>query len=158
MLRFAPEHGFDVHGVADLENLERACDPQRKSENLFYAMRLDGIFKTMHTRAVHPSAQGGGGLEDAAKQQAEFHFTDVEGTLVGLWSPVYARAFNIPKYHFHFLSRDRTQGGHVMDCAADSLRAGLQTLFEYHVRLPETGAFLTSDLTKDPAEALRKAE
>ena len=64
----------------------------------------------------------------------------------------------VPGYHFHFLSRDRTKGGHVLDCSANTLRVGLQTLCEYDVRLPDKGSFLTASLDKDPAAALEKVE
>ena len=158
--RFEPERAFEVNGISCLDDLKRACDPHRESENLFYAIRMDGIFQTVHARAVRPAGADaqGGGLADAAQRQAEFHFRDVAGTLVCFWSPVYSKAFNIPGYHFHFLSRDRRQGGHVIDCSARSLQVGVQMLCDYDVHLPERGKFLTTDLTKDPTETLSKAE
>ena len=48
----------------------------------------------------------------------------------------------MPGYHFHFISKDRTKGGHVLDCAAQQLRASIQIVSEYDVRLPEAGSFL----------------
>ncbi len=156
---FEPEQTFEAKDISALDDLKRACDPHRESENLFYAIRVDGIFQTVHARAVcavGPDAKGG--LAAAAKNAAEFHFRDVEGTLVCLWSPKYSKSFNIPGYHCHFLSRDRTHGGHVMDCSARSLQVGVQTLCDYDVQLPERGAFLTADLTKDPSAVLGKAE
>ena len=157
--QFEPEHVFEVNAVAALADLKQACDRHRESENLFYAIRADGVFETVHARAVRAADAGAqGGLADAAQRQAEFYFRDVEGTLVGFWSPAYSKAFNIPGYHFHFLSRDRTRGGHVIDCAVRALRVGVQTLCDYDVHLPAKGRFLTSDLTKDPSETLSKAE
>jgi acetolactate decarboxylase len=64
----------------------------------------------------------------------------------------------VPGYHFHFISKDRTRGGHVLQCRARALRVGLQMLCEYDVRLPSEGAFLSADLSKDPAAELAKAE
>jgi acetolactate decarboxylase len=142
---------------AVVTGLELACDPYRESDNLFYALRIDGIFETVHARAVSRVAPGTK-LVNAAKDQKEFHFSNIEGTLVCLWSPSYSSAFNVPGYHFHFISKDRTQGGHVLDCSAKTLRVGLQMLFEYEVRLPDQGSFLTTDLGNDPAAALRKVE
>jgi acetolactate decarboxylase len=49
----------------------------------------------------------GTGLTAAASGQEEFLFNEVEGTLVGLWSPDFAGSFSVPGYHFHFLSTDR---------------------------------------------------
>ena len=54
-------------------------------------------------------------LIDAAKAQSEFVFADIEGTLVGLWSPGFSSAFSVAGYHLHFLSADRQHGGHLLD-------------------------------------------
>jgi acetolactate decarboxylase len=148
---------FQIGKVECLKEIEVACDPHRISENLFYAIRVDGVFETVHARAVHPVPQGSR-LLDAAKTELEFGFHNVEGTLVCLWSPKYSSSFSVPGYHFHFISKDRTKGGHVFDCSARRLRARIQILSEYDIRLPEVGSFLTTDLSRDPASDLAKAE
>jgi len=154
---FRPKSSFEIDNVACLKGVELACDPQRISDNLFYALRLDGIFETIHARAVHTVPQNTR-LLDAAKTQSEFHFENIEGTLVGFWSPHYSSSFSIPGYHLHFISNDRTKGGHVLDCTAQKLKAGIQVLSEYDIRLPDSGPFLTTNLTKDPASDLAKTE
>jgi acetolactate decarboxylase len=140
-----------------LKDIELACDPHRVSENLFYALRVDGVFDTIHARAVHPVPQGTRLLE-AAQTELEFHFDNIEGTLVCLWSPRYSSSFSVPGYHFHFISKDRTKGGHVLNCAAQKLRASIQVVSEYDVRLPEAGSFLTTDLSRNPASDLATTE
>jgi acetolactate decarboxylase len=118
---------------------------------------VDGLFDDVNARAVHPMPVGAR-LLDAAKTQLEFHFHNVEGTLVCLWSPRYSSSFSVPGYHFHFISRDRTKGGHVLNCAARQLRASIQVVSQYDIRLQETGSFLTTNLSQDPAADLAKAE
>jgi acetolactate decarboxylase len=146
-----------IEKAASLKDIELACDPHRVSQNLLYAIRVDGVFDAIHARAVHPVPQGSR-LLDAAKTQLDFDFENIEGTLVGFWSPKYSSSFSVPGYHFHFISKDRTKGGHVLDCSAQQLRASIQMLSEYDVRLPEAGSFLTTDLSRDPASDLAKAE
>ena len=155
--RFRSTISFAIDNVATLKDLELACDQQRISNNLFYALRLDGIFETIHARAVHAVPQNTR-LLDAAKTQSEFHFEKIEGTLVGFWSPRYSSSFSIPGYHLHFISKDRTKGGHLLDCSARKLKTGIQVLSEYDIRLPDSGAFLTTNLGKDPASDLAKTE
>jgi acetolactate decarboxylase len=154
---FREDAAFQIEEVGCLQDIERACDPHRISENLFYAIRVDGAFDAMHARAAHPVPQGTR-LLDAAETEFEFHFHDIEGTLVCLWSPRYSSSFSIPGYHFHFISKDRTKGGHVLNCAAQQLHARIQLVSQYDVRLPESGSFLTTNLDKDPASDLAKAE
>ncbi len=154
---FQPDENFAVASISSLNELERACDPHRESENLFYALRVDGVFDRMHTRAVKAASEGTR-LLAAAETQPEFRFEDIEGTLVCMWSPRYSSSFSISGYHFHFISADRTKGGHVLDCSAKGLRVGIQTLFEYDVRLPEAGSFLKENLAVDTTKDLKRAE
>ncbi len=154
---FRADSSFEIANVASLKDLELACDQQRISDNLFYALRLDGTFETIQTRAVHAVPQNTR-LVDAAKTQREFHFENIEGTLVGFWSPCYSSSFSVPGYHFHFISKDRINGGHLLDCSARKLKACLQVLSEFDVRLPDSEAFLTTNLSKDPASDLAKTE
>src|SRR5258708_3792769 len=84
--RFQPDENFEVSGSSSLDDLERACDPHRESENLFYALRVDGVFERMHTRAVKAASEGTR-LLAAAEAQPEFHFDSIDATLFCLWSP-----------------------------------------------------------------------
>jgi acetolactate decarboxylase len=38
------------------------------------------------------------------------------GSLVGFRFPQYAQGINVAGYHFHFITEDRSAGGHVLDC------------------------------------------
>jgi acetolactate decarboxylase len=147
----------EVETIADLSDLEKHCDSFRTSGNIFYALRVDGRFDGVHARAVNP-VRAGVDLVDAAKQQSEFHFTDIVGTLVGLWSPGFSSAFSVPGYHFHFLSADRRHGGHLLDCSAGTLHLQIDALTEFHLALPETESFLKADLSKSTADELAYAE
>ena len=154
---FRAKSSFEIDNVACLKDIELACEQERISDNLFYALRLDGIFETIYARAVHAVPQNTR-LVDAAKAQREFHLENIEGTLVGFWSPRYSSSFSVPGYHLHFISKDRTKGGHVLDCTAQKLKAGIQVLSELNIRLPDSGPFLTTNLSEDPAPDLATTE
>jgi acetolactate decarboxylase len=155
--RFAPETNATLGPVSSFQDLERLCDRYRKSGNLFYALRLDGHFARVRTRAVNPPVAGAR-LLDAAKSQSEFNFKNVSGTLVGLWSPGFSSAFSVAGYHLHFLSSDQRQGGHLLDLEAEQLQLQLETLKDFHLILPESEGFLKADLSKNTAEELAYAE
>ena len=154
---FEPETDVSISPVASLKDLQARCDDFRQSGNIFYAIRLDGAFRRVRTRAVNPP-EPGTRLIDAAKAQSEFAFADIEGTLVGLWSPGFSSAFSVAGYHFHFLSADRQHGGHLLDVAADGLRLRVEALTDFHLALPESEAFLKADLSKNMAQELAYAE
>ena len=155
--RLAPQIDEESVPVSSFKELESCCDGYRKSGNIFYAIRLDGHFQHIRTRAVNPPRPGTR-LVDAAKDQSEFHFDSIEGTLVGLWSPGFSSAFSVAGYHFHFLSKDRKHGGHLLDVCAGPLRLRVEALTNFHLALPESEAFLKADLSKNTAEELAYAE
>jgi acetolactate decarboxylase len=154
---FKPDVDVPIQSVGSFVDLEAHCDQYRQSGNIFYALRLDGRFKRVKTRAVKPP-QPGTRLVDAAKAQSEFTFADIEGALVGLWSPGFSSAFSVPGYHFHFLSADRRHGGHLLEIEADTLQLKVEALTNFHLALPESEAFLRADLNKSTAEELAYAE
>jgi acetolactate decarboxylase len=155
--RFAPKIDMEVGPFANLAALQAQCDSFRTSGNIFYAFRLDGSFSCMRTRAVNPP-RNGARLVEAAKSQSEFQFDNIDGTLVGLWSPGFSSGFSIPGYHFHFISKDRQHGGHLLDGAAATLRLRMEALTDFHLALPETESFLKADFSKNKPEELADAE
>ncbi len=155
--RFAPSVEEELGEVESFAALKDRCDRHRRSDNLFYAFRIAGRFSRVRTRAVGPPG-GQGRLSDAAASQGEFELSDVAGVLVGIYSPPFSTTLSVPGHHFHFLSEDRTEGGHVLELTASGLRLEAEELRSFHLALPESEAFLRLDLTKDNAAELRKAE
>ncbi|QHN03595.1 acetolactate decarboxylase [Granulicella sp. WH15] len=153
--QFEPDEIGAFEHVEDIGQLTSQCDTYRQSNNLFYAFRIDGHFERVHTRAMRATTAP---LAQAAASQPEFEFHNVDGTLVGIWSPQFASAFNVPGYHFHFLSLDRSKGGHLLDCTAGNLHVQIEKLSDLHISLPESEEFLKADFSQDPSTALAYAE
>jgi len=146
-----------IQNASSFKDLTKICDRYRDSDNLFYAFRIDGLFGHVHTRAMRETLEGLP-LAKAAAIQPEFEFTGVDGTLVGIWAPQFSSALNIAGYHFHFLSEDRSKGGHLLECSGKHLRIRVERLNDFHLSLPESEEFLRADLTKDTSTDLAYAE
>ncbi|MBU1693157.1 MAG: acetolactate decarboxylase [Verrucomicrobia bacterium] len=132
--------------------------PHLPTPNHFYAVWVYGHFNRVKTRSVPRQAPPYPPLAEVTKRQSVFEFSDVEGTLVGFWSPPFVKGVNVPGWHFHFLTRDRTGGGHVLDF---ELRGGgiwLDGKSRATILLPETGAFLETDLAPDREDELHRVE
>jgi len=155
--RFSPVTRLDLELCPDLAHLVAQCDRLRDSDNVFYAIRVDGRFDYVHTRAMRRTEEGVP-LVQAAEAQPEFEFRDITGTLMGFWTPEYAKALNVPGYHLHFLSADRTQGGHLLQCGGSRLHLQMQREGDYHIAMPETEEFLRADLRRDSSADLARAE
>ncbi len=127
------------------------------SENMLYAIRIDGSFRHVRTRAV-PRSENYKPLVEATKNQPVFDFYDVQGCLAGFYTPRFMESLNAPGYHMHFLTEDRRHGGHLIECALKKVRIGIQHVPKLDLGLPITLDFLTADLTRDIGKDLDKAE
>src|SRR5262249_46127803 len=154
---FSPDQPIPLDNCPDLSCLTSRFDTMRQPDNFFFALRVDATFDYVHARAMRRTKEGVP-LVQAAAVQPEFEFNDVAGTLVGFWTPEYAKTLNVPGYHLHFISADRTHGGHLLQCRGSNLRLQIQREGDYHIVLPETEDFLKANLNRDPTAALARAE
>ena len=154
---FVPQDTMAFDDCRDLAHLMSTFDRLRHTDNFFFAVRVDGHFDYVKTRAMCKTAEGVP-LVVAAAHQPEFEFENLAGTLVGFWTPEYAKTVNIPGYHLHFLSHDHQHGGHLLQCRGRQLRLQSQREGVLSIALPETEDFLKADLRQDPSAALARAE
>ena len=127
------------------------------SPNLFYAIRMEGVFAYVKTRSV-PKQENYHPLADAAKNQQVFEFQNVAGTLAGFFTPSFMGSVNVPGLHLHFLSTDLTRGGHVLECRPRQGSIGVQFITRLELSLPMTFDYLTQDFTCNIEQDLNKAE
>src|SRR5213078_2632799 len=132
---FNPEPAVSLERALDFADLCRQIDRLRHTDNFFFALRVDGLFDHVRTRAMCKTHEGVP-LAEAAATQPEFDFKDVRGTLVGFWAPEYSKAVNIPGYHLHFLTEERDGGGHVLQCKGRDLTVLIQREGDYRLALP----------------------
>jgi len=127
------------------------------SPNLFYAIRVDGLFTHVAVRSV-PKQENYRPLVEVAADQPVFHFDDVEGSLAGFFTPSFMSSVNVPGLHLHFLSADRSRGGHLLECVPREGRVGIQFIHTLELSLPMSLDYLTLDFQRDVEQDLAKAE
>jgi len=127
------------------------------SPNLFYALRIEGTFAHVKVRSV-PRQENYRPLVDVAADQPVFELSEVEGTLAGFFSPAFLESLTVPGLHLHFLSNDRTQGGHLLECRPRRVRVGVQFISTLELGLPMSLDYLTWDFRRDIGADLDKAE
>ncbi len=154
---FRPDTWDDIGDSLGAPDIFDLLDRLIPSPNMLYAVRIEGGFRSVKARAM-PKTDNYIPLVEAAKHQAVFEFSDVEGSLVGFFTPDFMVSLNAPGYHLHFLAADRSHGGHVMSCRLGSARIGIQHIQRLEVDLPFTLDYLTARLDRDAKEDLGKAE
>jgi len=146
--------------MKDIKSYDDLCqrlDGLRVSENVMAAIRITGVFKSIHWRVACP-AHKGEKLVQATSRQAEFKKEGIQGTLLGFWTMKFITSVNVPGYHLHLLSDDGKYGGHILDLQAEEVTVELHVQNNLKVSLPTTKEYLQADLTRDPTKDLHKAE
>ena len=141
-----------------LDDLTKHIDGMLPSRNLPFAVRVRGRFRYVRTRSVPRQRRPYPRLLDVVKNQPLFEFREVSGTLVGFRMPEYVEGINVPGYHLHFLTADRTAGGHVLDLVTDKVTIEIDSCRSIFVALPEKGDFDDADLTGAAKGDLEKIE
>ena len=124
-----------IAGTTDMASflsaLEKAITDSGFPLSTMYAVKASGHFTHVSARSILPQQKPFPTLQDAmTKDQQFFSFDEVDGTLVGFFFPAYVSSVNTTGWHFHFISDDRTRGGHVLE-----------------VRVPATGVTVEADRT-----------
>lgn len=154
---FNPEQSFNAPTNANYSVLQQAISESMLSNNLIYAIRVEGTFSKILARSV-PKQDNYRTLVEVSAEQEEFHFAHITGELVGFWTPDFMHSVSVPGFHLHFLSADKKHGGHLLDCLTDNVKVSLQALDQLNLDLPHTIEYLQANLDKDTSADLNKAE
>jgi acetolactate decarboxylase len=129
------------------------------TDNIFYAIKIEGTFSYMKTRSVPAQEKPYPPLAEVTPKQPIFEFSDVEGTIVGFKCPAYVAGVNVPGYHLHFLTDSKDGGGHVLDLEIKEAIASIDYTSEFLMILPSEGSgFYDLDLTQDKQKELEQVE
>ncbi len=130
------------------KELEGFLDTLLPSKNAFYALKVEGRFQSLEVRSEARQQPPYTTLSEVLEEQVVFNLEQSSGTMVGFWFPEYAEGVNLPGYHFHVVSEDRSRGGHVLDCRIQQADIAIDISDQLTVDLPEDSAFLEADLSK----------
>jgi len=138
---FEPDKAGSLDKVLDYEQLKQHLDSMLPTRNIFYAIKVEGVFKYIKARSVPAQSRPYPSLAEALKGQTTFEFYDVAGTLVGFWCPAYMEGINVPGYHFHFITSDRQNRGHLLDCETENVKIEIDYTSEFFMELPKSEVF-----------------
>ena len=147
--------------ISDFDALCHQLDKiaKEKGINRFYMIRVDGMFREVNVRSVYAQNEQYRPLTEVMKHdQTFFDYKDIEGTLVGLYCPPYMAALNAVGWHLHFISKDKTKGGHVLGVNIADAILTWDEADAFQMRLPKNESFDRFDLTVDQSEDIKKIE
>ena len=158
---FEEDLTLPLSSIPDMASLQATLNEivESNGSNLFYMVKIPGTFSFIKVRSEFKQEKPYRNLDVAlAADQNEFDFENIKGTMVGLYCPDYMGDLNSVGWHFHFLTEDLTQGGHVLQVSVDEATAMLDATAGFELFLPEEEVFQNMELSKDMDEAILKAE
>ena len=123
------------------------------ANNAINAIRLTGKFSYVKTRTVPAQHRPYPPMVEVVKHQPIAEMTHVSGIMIGFKIPEYMIGINVPGFHFHFISDDRTQGGHVSDFILTEGTAEVEIFKDFHLRMPASQEFDRADLNPEDLKA-----
>lgn len=156
--RFEPSIERTIGGPLDHEGLLAQLDELIPVGSPSCAIRLDGRFELVRARSVPRQTPPYRPLTEVVLEQHVFELVDAEGTMLGFRFPDYAEGIEVSGYHLHFISADRSRGGHVLASSSNGLRVRLDPSSELHVELPPAIDLADPDLAASTHAAVAAVE
>jgi acetolactate decarboxylase len=138
----------ELPGGTSYAHLQQSPLEVLPSQNIVYAVRLEGVFQRVKTRSMPRQSKPYVPLTTLVKTQPTFEFTNVVGTMVGFWSPPSAKGVALAGWHLHFLTSDLKGGGHVLEFVTEKAVLRMDECHEFHWLIPDSEEFRHTDFTK----------
>ena len=153
---------FELGAVSSIDALKHELTiriDETFALNSMHVVTIDGDFESISARSESAYRADHISLKDMlATTQREFAFDKPSGTLVCVYYPDYMDGINAPGWHVHFLSADRTKGGHVFEASLIRGRAVMHKIDRIEIQLPATPAFDTYSLKEDRQAEIAEVE
>ena len=155
---FEPVLSQTLDSAMDFSTLCTRVDQLYDDAGTCCAVRVDGDFEHVRTRSVPRQHKPYPPLSEAVKHQPTFKFHDLRGSLVGFRFPGYVQGLNVSGYHFHFITEDRSAGGHLLECRIAHGELSVDHESDLWLELPPGVDEAMPDMTASRKEALRRIE
>src|SRR5690242_12484188 len=154
------EAGIDIvtAGARDHGGLLARLDELVPAGAASAAIRIDGRFELVRARSVPRQSPPYRPLTEVVAEQHVFELCDVAGTMLGFRFPSYAEGIEVGGYHLHFISADRSRGGHVLESRTGELRVRIDPSDDLHVELPPEVELADPDLAAETHAAVAAVE
>jgi acetolactate decarboxylase len=155
---FAPTLECDVNGPLSHEELLALLDDHIPGGTVACGLRIDGEFELVHARSVPRQEPPYRPLADVVGEQHVFDLTEVEGTMVGFRFPDYSEGIEVSGYHLHFITADRSRGGHVLASRPRRATVQIDASTDLHLELPPGVELAARETSRETHEALMRVE
>ncbi len=123
-----------------------------------HAVRVDGHFSYVKMRSVPRQHKPYPPLVEVVRSQTTLELCDVRGSLVGFRFPDYVGGLNVAGYHFHFITEDRSAGGHLLEFQITRGELRVDHESDLNLELPAGVEEAMPDLAQSKKDELNRIE
>jgi len=116
---FVPDYNVEITGKT-CEELEDDIKKGFSDLNHIRALRITGDFEYVKYRSVKKQAKPYPKLEEVVKDENIMTQSPSSGTAVGFWFPDDFQQVNVRGFHLHYINKNISRGGHLLDCKVKS--------------------------------------
>ncbi len=158
---FDEDEIMELKDVSTFDDLTAILDEKvdELGTNRFYVIRIDATFDEINVRSEYAQEEPYEPLATVLETDQTFYdYEECDGTIVGLYCPEYMSDLNATGWHLHFVSSDRTKGGHVLGMKFTDATLAIDYTDGFNMQLPDTSMFRDFDLTIDQSKDIEKVE
>ena len=122
------------------------------------ASAVDGTFTRCTCAASRASTRPTRRWPRSSPTRPSGPWPSATGSIVGFRFPDYAQGIDVAGYHLHFISDDRTIGGHVIDATLQTGALLVDGAHELHLEVPAGIVIGDADTRPAKAAAIRAVE
>lgn len=115
-------------------------------DNVFLAVKLEGFFERLKIRRPSEHNQRFENALEVAEHQIVEDLKNVDGNLIGFWTPEFFQNISVGGFHLHFINTPKTSGGHVIDFEMEKAILSYEIKYSLDVKLSNKKVYLERDL------------
>jgi acetolactate decarboxylase len=155
---FVPTVDAEIAGPLSHAQLLDRIDEAVPASAASCALRIDGEFELVRARSVPRQSPPYRPLAEVVREQHVFDLHGIAGSMLGFRFPSYVEGIEVAGYHLHFISEDRSRGGHVLDSRLARGRLRIDPSNDLHVELPPGVGLDDPDLSVETHAAVAVVE
>lgn len=158
---FDNDLSYELKDIKNIDELKSELDKkvEELGNNRIYVISIDGKFNSIHIRSERKQTEPYKPLVDVLRvDQTEKKLDNVEGTVVALYTPDYMGDLNAAGWHFHFITKDKQTGGHVLNLDLENGTIIWDFTDNFKLHLPDGKFFKSLDLTVNQDDDIKEVE
>lgn len=150
---FAVEHTITISNINSFKELQALFCRYVGSKNYPYILHIEGSCHNISLGSTRKQTRPFQSIDAVIKDSVMIDTGTTDVDMVGFYAPQFMYPLKAQGLHLHFITKDRTQGGHVLDLALHKATLKFQQLTSFEILLPKHDEYKLKHF-KDPQEEI----